>query len=86
MLSFLTETSEITFSSFFFFLNAQRILGSNHQFYNTTQRRPIPLGNLIRKIFKRCPVSKGEQEKYCVHLLLTGLEDKRESDVTKLLV
>lgn len=79
MLNFLTKTSEIILFLPFF----QRILGSNHQFYNTTQRRPIPLGNLIGQIFKGCPVSKGEQEKNCIHLLLTGLEDKKESGLTK---
>lgn len=63
-----------------------RILGANHQFRNTTHRCPSPFSNLIWQIIKGCPVSEGEQEKDGVHLLLTGLEETGNSDLTKHLV
>lgn len=50
-----------------------RILGADHQLHNSARRVLGPLSNLIWQVIKRCPVSKGEEEKDGVHLLLTGL-------------
>lgn len=58
--------------------STKRILGANYQFDNIPPRCPRPLGNLIRQVIKWCPVSEREEEKNSVHLLLTGLKERKK--------